>query len=319
MGDDSGIEWTDATWNPLTGCTKVSEGCRNCYAIRMARRMDGQGVGYDGTTTGGPNWSGQINLLHERLDQPLRWTKPRRVFVNSMSDLFHPDVPTSFIDKVWGVMAASPEHIFQVLTKRPDRMRDYVQDLYRETGRLNSWLYDGSGTFKLRGLPYDAQERAAKVFREEPYPENIWLGTSVEHQDAANERIPALLDCWASVRFLSCEPLLGEVNIYEAGHPHGVGAGLEWVIVGGESGPGARPMHPDWVRSLLTQCRNAGTDFFFKQWGAWAPNGTRAADTHVFEGGPMMHRVGKKAAGRSLYGKEYNEMPAKLKEAMLDG
>lgn len=242
MGDRSQIEWTDATWNPVTGCTKVSPGCDHCYAMRIATRFAG--------TPAYPRGFG-VTLHPGRLDRPIRWKRPRRIFVNSMSDLFHSDIPDEYIVRVWDVMANAPQHVYQVLTKRHGRMRSLV----------------ASGA--LRTLP------------------NVWLGVSVEDQKRAELRIPALLGAPASVRFLSCEPLLGPVNLHLGDTP-----GIDWVIVGGESGPGARPMQPDWARSLRDQCGAAGVPFHFKQWGDWSP------DAH-----DGMRRVGKRAAGRDLDGR----------------
>ncbi len=221
------IEWADEVWNPLTGCTKVSQGCKHCYAERFAKRQ-----GYDFS---------QVELHPERLEIPLHWKRPRRIFVNSMSDLFHEKVPDRFIDQIWIVMARADEHIFQVLTKRPERMMKYCLDYYPP-----NWVY-----------------------------ENIWLGVSVEDQATADERIPWLLKTPAAVRFVSYEPVLGPVDLRRpAGYspagnsPWGASLqGLDWVICGGESGPGARPMDPDWARSARDQCQAAGVAFFMKQMG----------------------------------------------------
>ena len=231
------IEWVQnqdgtkgETWNPVTGCTKVSAGCKNCYAERMARRLAGR-AGYPEY----PNHFG-VTLRPDRLEQPLRWKKPRKIFVCSMSDLFHKDVPLEFILEVFDVIRKSPRHTFQILTKRADAMN----------AALSS------------GLP-------------DPLP-NVWLGTSVENQEQASERIPHLLSTPASVRFLSCEPLLGEIdfNACSAWHPHYNNMyldGMHWVIVGGESGPGARPMNLDWARIVVGQCREASVPVFVKQLG----------------------------------------------------
>jgi len=299
MSDTSAIEWTDATWNPITGCTKVSPGCDNCYAIRFGARLQHLPA-YAGTIAD-RDWTGKINLVHDRLDQPLRWAKPRRIFVNSMSDLFHPDVPVEFIDRVVAVMIQAPQHQFQVLTKRPKRMR-------RVLGSLE--------------LP------------------NVWLGTSIE-ADRYTFRADHLRATPAAVRFLSLEPLLGPLPSLDL-------TGIDWVIVGGESGPKARPMHPDWVRDIRDRCVAAGVPFFFKQWGEWAKV-DKAHATHLFHGnrpwldegyalipianGTTDHpygvesgrnqdlvdrghagwvrvqRVGKKRAGRDLDGRTWDEYP----------
>lgn len=249
MAQSSSIEWTDATWNPVAGCTPVSPGCLNCYAARMALRLthmpNGTGHKYAGTAKrardGRPVFSGKINLDEESLDIPRHWRLPRTIFVNSMSDLFHKDVPLEYIQRVFNVMEECPQHIFQVLTKRP--------------------------------------ERAAELAPHLPWPTNVWMGTSVESADYF-DRIRALKTIKASVRFLSCEPLLGPLRRMPL-------SGIQWVIVGGESGPGARPMDEAWVLEIKEQCEARGVAFFFKQWG-----GVRKSET-----------------GRELAGKTWDEMP----------
>ena len=257
MSDKTKIEWTDATWNPVTGCTKVSEGCDHCYAETIAHRFAG--------TAAYPNGF-DVTLRPERLDQPLRWQRPRRIFVNSMSDLFHKDVPDEYIARVFAVMALAPHHTFQVLTKRPGRMRSL----------LNSQAFRQALDEELWG--YGVAETAW------PLP-NVWLGTSVENQKWADVRIPQLLATPAAVRFLSCEPLLGPVDLFAWNIDRG--ARVDWVIVGGESGPHARPMHPDWARHLRDDCLTAGIAFHFKQWGGVRP----------------------KANGRELDGRTWDEYP----------
>ena len=248
----SKIEWTDETWNPVTGCSKVSEGCRNCYAEGMAARFAGQ-WGYEHKPWTAAHAEHNVRTHSDRLDIPLRWKKPRRVFVNSMSDLFHEEVPFEFIEEVFETMHNAHQHTFQVLTKRPARMLEFFE-----------W-------YIIRGLD-PAGERMW-----EPSP-NIWIGVSVENQQAADERIPLLLQTPAAVRFLSCEPLLGPVSIFDVDDTIGMEGELlglpmeprlHWVIAGGESGPNARPMHPDWARSLRDQCEAAKIPFFFKQRGEW--------------------------------------------------
>ena len=222
---DTTIEWTDATWNPVAGCTVLSPGCTNCYAMRMAARLEAMGMDkYRGLTRksgGRAKWTGKIRLDRAALAVPARWKRPRRIFVNSMSDLFHASVPADFVLEVWDVMASTPWHTYQILTKRPDRMAEITRNLTR--------------------LP------------------NVWLGTSVESADYL-ERIDQLRPVKAVVRFISFEPLLGSVA--EANLK-----GIQWVIVGGESGPRARPMLEPWVDEIEARCRDAGTSFFFKQWG----------------------------------------------------
>lgn len=289
----SKIEWTNKTWNPIVGCRKVSSGCKNCYAIRMAYRLQSNPhskAKYAGTAeksaSGQLNWTGKLNMLDGELLKPLSWKKPAMVFVNSMSDLFHESIPFEFIDKVFAVMALSHQHTFQVLTKRPQRMLEYFKRQY--AARVMTELdIIGNENKQL----FEACSKTAFDIAITPKPEfpNIWLGVSVENQQAAEERIPLLLQVPAAVRFLSCEPLLGPVDLTNIAQTvsngyfgdclqpyhvpkcdqHIAYPTINWVIVGGESGPGARPMHPNWVRSLKDQCNKAGTAFFLKQWGEY--------------------------------------------------
>lgn len=284
MSQTSKIEWTETTWNPVVGCSSVSEGCRNCYAAREAIRLAGNPHPNVGPLYAGlsefrgagaarrPVFTGVVRTVPERLEDPLRWRKPRRVFVNSMSDLFHPDVPDEFIDRVFAVMALCPQHTFQVLTKRPERMTAYA------TSRGAMFACEPRGR-------HPVQLAIEEVINRRPTPDdaglwewplpNCWLGTSVEDQAAADERIPHLLRTPAAVRFLSCEPLLspiefsGVTNRSDAVEQLGRRAldGLHWVIVGGESGPGARPCDVAWIRSLVEQCQAAGVPCFTKQLG----------------------------------------------------
>jgi len=234
MATNSSIEWTDTTWNPLTGCTKISPGCKHCYAERMARRLKAMGQ---------PNYANGFRLaLHEDMvEEPLRWKKPRRVFVNSMSDLFHKDVPDAFILRVFAVMRKAPQHRFQVLTKRAQRLAQLAPRI--------------------------------------DWPANVWMGVSVENADYAF-RIDHLRQTEAAVKFLSVEPLLGLLPDLDLN-------GIDWVIVGGESGPGARPMASEWATDIRDQCVAAGVAFFFKQWGG----------------------VNKGKTGRTLAGRTWDEMP----------
>jgi len=258
MGKTS-IEWTQnpdgtpgRTWNPVTGCTKVSPGCDHCYAEGIARRFAGSKAfprGFD------------VTLHPERLDAPLRWRKPSVVFVNSMSDLFHADVPDEFIARVWAVMAATPQHTYQVLTKRHGRMRSLLASTEFDLAVATAWEQLGSvaGSLLADHSP--------------PYPlPNVWLGVSAEDQQRADLRIPALLQTPAAVRFVSAEPLLGPIDLDQYLH-HQWGERwpreeLHWVIVGGESGPGARLMDPAWGRSLVEQCQAADVAVFVKQLGS---------------------------------------------------
>jgi protein gp37 len=243
---DSSIEWTDATWNPVAGCTVITAGCTNCYAMRMAARLAAMGQPkYLGLTRKSGRrhvWTGRIRCDEKALDIPRTWTKPRRIFVNSMSDLFHERVPVSFVRQVWTVMQETPRHTYQILTKRPDRMLEITRDF--------------------------------------PLLPNAWLGTSVE-DDRVLDRIDALRQVPAAVRFISFEPLIGSVATADL-------TGIHWVIVGGESGPRARPMDPAWVDEIEAMCRAADIAFFFKQWGG----------------------TNKRRAGRLLKGQTVDEMPA---------
>ena len=236
----SQIEWTEATWNPVTGCTQVSPGCANCYAMRFAERFRG--------VPGHPYERGfDLQLRRDRLEQPLKWRKPRTIFVNSMSDLFHSGVPDGYVRDVFEVMREASQHRFQVLTKRSERLAELSPKL--------------------------------------PWPENVWMGVSVENQRWTS-RIDDLRRTGAAIKFLSCEPLLGPLDLDLSG--------IDWVIAGGESGPGARPMDGDWVRGVRDQCGATETAFFFKQWGAHSECGKR---------------VGKKRAGRVLDGVTWDRMP----------
>jgi protein gp37 len=278
MSDKSHIEWTESTWNPVTGCTKVSQGCKHCYAKHQAwpRLKASPQTVYFGREFE------DVQCHPQRLDQPLRWTKPRRIFVNSMSDLFHEAVPESFIDSVWAVMALAPHHTYQILTKRPERMRNYLTHPERYQRVLRAADPFRQMRPKLGGIGISDPASPA-------WWRQVWLGVSVEDQATADERIPLLLDTPAAVRWISAEPLLGPIRLRRPdfsdgppGGPLGHGPGwigpddgsaargptLDWVVVGGESGPGARPCHPDWARSLRDQCQAAAVPFFFKQGSA---------------------------------------------------
>lgn len=244
---ETSIEWTDSTWNPVAGCTILTAGCTNCYAMRMAARLEAMGTEkYVGTTRksgGRAKWTGHITLDHKSLSVPHTWSKPRRVFVNSMSDLFHAHVPADFIRQVWLTMEQTPRHTYQILTKRPERMVEVLS----------------CGDF--------------------PILSNVWLGTSVEDSRVL-DRLDHLRQVPAAIRFVSFEPLIGSVAGAELHDVH-------WAIVGGESGPNSRRMDPRWVDEIEAACRRAGTAFFFKQWGG----------------------RNKKATGRELRGRTYDEMP----------
>lgn len=291
---DTSIEWATKVWNPVRGCSIVSKGCTNCYAMKQAHRFAGPGGKYEGLTQmsrGGPVWTGEVRAHPSQLEIPLHWRKPQRVFVNSMSDLFHEDVPDSFIDQVFAVMALCPQHTFQVLTKRPERMRQYMTAA--STGKRS--LINSTGAEFFKRIVTDDLIAAIKA----SFP-NVWLGVSVEDQATADERIPLLLETPAALRWVSYEPALGLVDFervcvrggatlstvsdalrghkwdesaYTGGAPPlksdpPDGARLDWIVVGGESGPGARPFDIGWARSTVEQCKGAGVACFVKQLGA---------------------------------------------------
>ena len=353
MGAKTGIEWTDSTWNPFIGCSRVSEGCRNCYAERLAGRFSAKTDGvYAGTTkavNGLQVWTGKINRApEETLLKPLHWRplvegcrgleksgvlhdprlvcrdcvkRPRRIFVNSMSDLFHENVPDTWIDQIFAVMALCPQHVFQVLTKRPERMLAYLGS--SETARRLMEAFAAMAAV-TPGVKLTIQQKADGLDGI-CFP-NVWLGVSVENQAAADERIPWLLKTPAAVRFISAEPLLGPIKLPYGSLNVGPGSslqrdqqgwcenGLDWVICGGESGPGARPMNPDWARSLRDQCVDAAVPFFFKQWGENWPNeqGNYSLSPEQEAGATDeddYSRIGKKAAGALLDGREWKQFP----------
>ena len=328
------IEWADRTWNPVTGCTPISEGCENCYASRMAKRL----VGRCGYSADEPF---RVTLHPDRLEQPLRWEKPQRIFVCSMGDLFHPDIPIEFVAEVFDVMASwklkcrkkecehdelcwhDPGHTYMILTKRPQRIAETFEKMIEHVGR--HW-------------PGDMALNVSLEVDDWPLP-NVWLGVTAENQQRADERIPILLQIPAAVRFVSVEPMLGPVrldrlsrhstqddwiyfdNALTGFKAHKAGGWfenkLDWIICGGETGPGARPMHPDWAMSLQDQCQVAGVPFFFKQWGEWVSPSQMPGETYReiedFGNGIGItnnpRRVGKKRAGRLLDGREWSEFP----------
>lgn len=266
------IAWTDTTWNPIRGCSVVSAGCENCYAMRQAHRFSGPGQPYEGLTrmTGhGPKWTGKVMLVPEKLEEPLRWRKPRRVFVNSMSDLFHEDVPDEFIDLVFAAMAIASRHTYQLLTKRPSRMREYLSGI-APGGSVDADRWDEARKrFWIRASGTE-RERIGVALAHPRWPlPNVHLGVSVEDQRSADERIPLLLETPAAVRFVSCEPMLGPVAFRNPPTAFATYLdGLDWMIVGGESGPGARPCHVEWIRDIVRQCREAKVACFVKQVGS---------------------------------------------------
>ena len=341
----SKIEWTERTWNPIAGCSVISPGCTNCYAMTMAARIERMqpGLHYDGLTQpskAGPVWTAKIGFSESILLQPLRRRKPTMYFVNSMSDLFHEGVSDDVIDRVFAVMAMTPQHTYQVLTKRPDRMREYLNTTDRALIiwiKMNIIIGSDRRFIAMTGTKKPAL----------PLP-NVWLGVSAEDQKRADDRIPHLLATPAAVRFVSAEPLLGSVSLSRIriapdhhtiidalnGYAHSdnwSGSGhertrLNWIIVGGESGKGARPMHPDWVRSIRDQCAAASTAFFFKQWGEWFPRSEWEGNPDMIlpddecaewpssnnlrhMAGEILHRVGKRRADRKLDGVIHDAMP----------
>jgi protein gp37 len=261
VADGTGIEWTDATWNPTVGCSVVSPGCTNCYAMKMAGRLEAMGSpvyrGHTLKTKAGFVWNGKVSSSNwGQIIKPLSWKKPRRVFVNSMSDLFHDGLPDTVIDQVFAIMALCPQHTFQVLTKRPERMREYCSDP-ATPGRV-----DLIRQIILAGRRGDQWNTPPTLL----WPlDNCWLGTSVEDQVCADERVPNLLATPAAVHFLSCEPLLGPVDLTGYLADLECGPRVDWVIAGGESGPHRRQMDLAWARSLLRQCREFRVPFFGKQ------------------------------------------------------
>lgn len=299
MSDGTKIEWTDATWNPIVGCSVVSPGCTNCYAMRLAgtrMMLHPSRAGLTRDSKAGPVWTGEVRFMEQWLIQPLRWAKPRMIFVCAHADLFHEAVPDEWIDRIFAVMAMAPQHTFQVLTKRPERMREYLHSPVVIDSIANA-AHDIDGGIGAPILPLP----------------NVWLGVSVEDQRRADERIGILGSTPAALRWVSAEPLLGRID-FDIDQLQVI----DWVVAGGESGPGARPMHPDWARSLRDQCAAAGVPFLFKQWGEWA-----AADDYPSEiqeqydvqgltDGQSI-RVGKKAAGRLLDGVIHDGYPEALR------
>lgn len=281
MSAKSAIEWTDATWNPVTGCTKVSQGCKNCYAEREWPRLQHL-----------PAYTGRaftdVRCHPDRLGEPLRWRKPRKIFVCHNADLFHETVSDDFIFNVFQTMGTAFWHQYQILTKRPERMHDVLPHI---SARLQN----------------EGRAPLGAAWKQ------IWIGVSVEDQATVDERIPLLLQTPAAVRWISAEPLLGPILLrvpFDGAHVNalrGAAPGiprLDWIVCGGESGSKARTMRPNWVRSLRDQCQAAGVSFFFKQWGEWVPDSNQIGEAI------WMTRLGKKTAGRLLDGREWNEYPA---------
>jgi protein gp37 len=366
MADKSRIEWTDATWNIITGCTLVDDGCRNCYAAHLiaswhaiGNHPSRKGLARK-NAAGEAKFTGEVRFNEQWLDQPLRWKKPRRIFVCAHGDLFHESVPDQWIDRVFAVMALAPQHTFQVLTKRPERAAWYLSKHTRsvDTGLEALGITLASHARNPRsgvgtGVIIKATDINPGALQAWPLP-NVWLGTSISDQASADLRIPHLLGAPAAVRFLSVEPMLGPVDLTEiavarpdlrasvildalrgSGGLNGPLGRLDWVICGGESGAKARPMHPDWARSLRDQCAGAGVAFFFKQWGEWVQashdacpdadmsrnkaiwlgwNGEQAKPSCAGLVYPIgVIRIGKARAGRLLDGREWNQMPGTMR------
>jgi protein gp37 len=351
----TGIEYGQVAWNPVTGCTKISAACQNCWAERMAKRMAGR-CGYD------KDEPFKVTMHPDRLQDPLKWKKPRTVLVSFMGDLFHPDVKDEWLDEIFGmimafrVLANMPNHTFIILTKRPGIMKQYFTA--REPVELiKSWasaasVYTDNPDITFEDAVYSAtchdwDEKGRNSSDSEykpwgyiqklwPLP-NVWLGVTAENQARADERIPVLLQIPAAVRFVSVEPMLGPVDLTQIDiggnvwinsltgdcksyHPYGgmwkineSKNKLDWVICGGESGPGARPMHPDWVRSLRDQCITADVPWWFKQWGEYCPDTPHDRRKCIlWNDGKMSWKVGKKAAGHLLDGQEWQQMPERV-------
>lgn len=294
---EHGIAWTDETWNPLRGCSRVSAGCRHCYAEAMAARFSGPGQPYEGLAimkSDGPHWTGKVVLAEDKLTEPLHWRKPRRVFVNSMSDLFHESVPDEWIDRIFAVMAhpAASRHTFQVLTKRPKRMLHYMTHGAR--GRIEGLL-----------LPMITGEEGAYSLRDSwPLP-NVWPGVSVENQQTADERIAELQQTLAAVRFISYEPALAAVDFSQ------LLKGIHWLICGGESGPSARPFDVAWARQTIAQCMAAGVACFVKQLGSHPHDGLRCLAQWM--DGCGAQRWSRRDALRDRKGGDIAEWPSDLR------
>jgi protein gp37 len=315
MSAKSKISWTDSTWNPVTGCNKVSVGCANCYAHTYAQRF------HKGDFS--------VKLHPGKLDVPLHWKKGRKIFVNSMSDLFHPDVPNDYIDLVFAIMALSQQHTFQILTKRPIRMLEWFSRMPVIAPASNAYDRTAKTVFEwILGLGNEIESfiKSIEIQSDElselqwPLP-NVMIGASVENQLTGDERIPILRKIPAAKRFISAEPLLGQVDF-------GNNDEIDWVIVGGETGPKARPMHPQWVRSIRDQCKAANIPLFFKSWGEWKATVYPNPDTlRLCNDGrhfpwvglsntpadckhPIgVNKVGAKLSGRMLDGVEHMEFP----------
>jgi len=316
MSAKTSIEWTQATWNPTRGCTKQGPECDNCYAMEIAHRFSGPGKPYEGLTRvigGRGQWNGKIRLVPEALQLPLRWVEGRLIFVDSMSDLFHPGVPFEFIADVFAVMACTTRHTYQVLTKQPARMLEFFRWLDEKQDELGF----GECAFRDdRGVP-DAIDPSRVCVPWMPargrrggydncgptWPlENVWLGVSAGTRASWDDYVPILRNVPAVVRFVSAEPLLEDLGVVHL-------QGIHWLIAGGESGRRARQSDREWFRSLRDQCQAAGVPFHFKQWGEWRPNFYTDAEGNEIPGTAWPDRMGKRIAGRDLDGRTWDEFP----------
>lgn len=336
---DGGIAWTDQTWNPTRGCSRVSRGCEHCYAEGVARRFSGPGMPYEGLVRldrdgkAKAQWNGVVRLVPDHLADPLRWTRQRRVFVNSMSDLFHEHLGLAEIARVFAVMALARRHTFQVLTKRARRAAEVLSlpEFWRSVA-VNADAIVASGG--VRGGFWSGWEEWASGIEQGRALSNVWLGVSVEDQATADERIPHLLACPASVRWVSYEPALGPVSFRDewlgrglcpthdtpsgfcSGDCPDLVRGLDWIVVGGESGPGARPFDLTWARSTIAQCREAGVACFVKQIGAQPVDGDRSAiiDAHGIAAPSLDHDEAKRLAPGYAGGHVVRPAPVRIRD-----
>lgn len=325
MADNTPIEWTDATANFLNGCTVLSPGCKRCYAMRLAgTRMKDHPTrkGLTVDTKAGPVWTGEVRPHWPAITQVLSWTKSRMIFWNAHGDLFHENVPEELIDCVYAAAALTPQHIHQFLTKRSERMRDYYRGLDEAggVGRVARFAVAMGRIFQETGHHRCKPGQGVPIV---PHPlPNVWMGVSAEDQPRWDERVAHLREISAAVRWVSAEPLLGPTKDDD----FFCMSGVDWVVVGGESGPGSRPMHPEWARALRDQCAETGVPFLFKQWGDWVPLRDYAGsgfwptseggccrltvDGEKSDVGYPMQRVGKKLAGRLLDGTQHDGFPS---------
>lgn len=336
QGDD-GIVWTGETVNITRGCSLESDGCKNCYAMAMAGRFSGSGLPYEGLvikTTQGYKWTGKLLLVPAMLSDLLRKTKPRTIFIDSMSDLFHDAVPESYIDKFFAVAALTQQNTYQLLTKRAERARDYLQRLQARAVEVTSGLLEDADVYPFPKGSLQWREASYKIelaIADGPL-KNVHMGVSAENQAMAKRRVAALVEAPAAIRWISIEPMLGPIDLtpWLQRQCDGMPV-IHWVVVGGESGPNSRPMHPAWPRALEEQCAGAKVAFLFKQWGSWVggtgsksgwiylQNGAHTCgdkNTHEWGDGTISQNVGKKVAGRMLDGVQHDGYPLELQPAV---